>query len=131
MSAVATHGAQGVPSGSTTTFRALIDDRLRHGKTMSLDDAIAVIVPVCTDLKERHARGEAYFVHASAIARMPDGLMRLAPALAVPPSDPRDRSAIAREVLKTGKPGNARASVFAVGAMLYEALTGTPVGPGM
>lgn len=98
---------------------------------MSLDDAIAVIVPVCLDLKERHAKGEVHYVHASAIARSPDGLFRLEPTLAVPPKDAKDKAALAPEVLKSNSPGNSRASVFAVGAMLYEAVCGVPVGPGM
>jgi eukaryotic-like serine/threonine-protein kinase len=108
-----------------------MDSRRAEGRRLSLDDAIAIIVPVCTDLKERHARGEAHFVHPSAIAAGPDGLMRLNPQLAVNPSDPRDRAALAPEVLRSNAPGNARATVFAVGAMLYEAVCGTPVGPGM
>lgn len=108
-----------------------MDARRAEGRRLSLDDAIAVIVPVCVDLKERHARGEAHFVHASAIVAGPDGLMRLSPELAQSPTDPRDRAALAPEVLKSNAPGNARASVFAVGAMLYEAVSGTPVGPGM
>jgi len=35
---------------------------------MSLQEAVAVIVPVCLDLKERHLRGEKLYVHPSAIA---------------------------------------------------------------
>ena len=108
-----------------------MDSRRAEGRRLTLDDAIAVIVPVCTDLKERHARGEAHYVHPSAIASGPDGLMRVEPQLAVNPTDPRDRAALAPEVLRTNSPGDARASVFAVGAMLYEAVCGTPVGPGM
>jgi hypothetical protein len=108
-----------------------MDARKADGRRLSLDDAIAVIVPVCVDLKARHARGEAHFVHPSAIATGPDGLMRIVPELAVNPTDPRDRASLAPEVLKSGAPGNARATVFAVGAMLYEAVCGTPVGPGM
>lgn len=132
MSAVASHAASGVQSASSsTTFRAVIESRTSQGQRMSLDDAIAIIVSVCTDLKERHARGETHWVHASAIARGPDGLFRLNPALAVPPKDPKDRAALAPEVVKANAPGNARASVFAVGAMLYEAVCGVPVGPGM
>lgn len=132
MSAVASHAAKGVQSGSSsTTLRAVIAEGAAAGRLLSLDDAIAIIVPLCTDLKERHARGEHHWVHASAVERGPDGLFRLNPALATPPTDPRDRAALAPEVVKANAPGNARASVFAVGAMLYEALCGTPVGPGM
>lgn len=132
MSVVAQRAASsGVHSAAGTTFRALLESRRSQGQRVSLDDAIAVIVPVCTDLKERHARGEKCWVHPSAIAKGPDGLMRLNPALATPPKDARDRASLAPEVVRTNQPGNARASVFAVGAMLYEALTGSPVGPGM
>ncbi|MBX3264098.1 MAG: hypothetical protein KF782_30785, partial [Labilithrix sp.] len=131
MSALASPAAAGVHPSAPTTFRAVMDSRRAEGRRLSLDDAIAVIVPVCTDLKERHARGEALYVHPSAIATCPDGLMRVIPELAVPPTDPRDRAALAPEVLRANGPGNARASVFAVGAMLYEAVCGTPVGPGM
>lgn len=108
-----------------------MDARKADGRRLSLDDAIAVIVPVCVDLKARHDRGETHFVHPSAISTGPDGLMRLCAELAVNPADPRDRAALAPEIVKSGNPGNARASVFAVGAMLYEAVCGTPVGPGM
>ncbi len=132
MSALASPATQGVhTSGATTTFRAIMESRRAEGRRLSLDDAIAVIVPVCVDLKERHDRGEMYFVHPSAISSSPDGLMRLNPQLAVNPKDAKDRAALAPEVLKSNAPGDARATVFAVGAMLYEALTGSPVGPGM
>lgn len=123
--------SSGLHSSAATTFRALLDARRAQGQRLSLDDAIAVIVPVCTDLKERHARGERLWVHPSAIARSPDGLMRLHPQLATPPRDARDRAALAPEVVRSNAPGDARASVFSVGAMLYEAVTGSPVGPGM
>ena len=131
MSALASPATAGVHPSAPTTFRAVMDSRRAEGRRLSLDDAIAVIVPVCVDLKERHARGEAHYVHPSAISSGPDGLMRLNPQLAINPKDPRDRAALAPEVLRSNGPGDARASVFAVGAMLYEAVCGTPVGPGM
>ena len=131
MSALASPASKGVQTSAQVTFRAVMDSRRAEGRRLSLDDAIAIIVPVCVDLKERHARGEAHYVHPSAISSGPDGLMRLNPQLATNPKDPRDRAALAPEVLRSNGPGNARASVFAVGAMLYEAVCGTPVGPGM
>jgi hypothetical protein len=51
-------------------------------------------------------------------------LSRAAPAIA------RDRACLAPEV-KHGQAGDARASVFSIGAILYELLTGEVVGPGM
>lgn len=132
MSAVASPAATGAKAaGVTRTLRAIIDARRSEGKRVTLDDAISFIVPLCLDLKERHARGEKLFVHPAAVAVSPDGLMRLSPELAGNPKDARDRAALAPEVLKSNQPGNARASVFAVGAMLYEAVTGHTVGPGM
>ncbi|HEY8072922.1 MAG TPA: hypothetical protein VIF62_02400, partial [Labilithrix sp.] len=47
------------------------------------------------------------------------------------PKDARDRASLAPELVKASQPGDARASVFAIGAMLYEAVTLSPVGPGM
>ena len=132
MSAVAASAAKGIHlAPSSHTFRAILESRRAEGRRLTLDDAIAVLVPVCVDLKARHDRGEALYVHPSAIANGPDGLMRIHPALAVPPTKAADKSALAPELVKANAPGNARASVFAVGAMLYEAVTGGAVGPGM
>ena len=131
MSAVAASAAGAYSAPSSKTFRSILEARRAEGRRLSLDDAIAVLVPVCVDLKARHDRGELLYVHPSAIASGPDGLMRIHPALAVPPTQPRDRAALAPELVKATAPGNARASVFAVGAMLYEAVTGSAVGPGM
>lgn len=98
---------------------------------MSLEEAVAVIVPVCLDLQARHTRGERLLVHPSAIAPGADGLARLDPRLSGPPSHPFDRSCLAPELQQTLAPGDARSSVYAVGAILYEMVTGLHVGPGM
>ena len=98
---------------------------------MSLDEAVAVIVPVCMDLNERHARGERVYVHPSAIAPGADGLARLNPALALLPTQTFDKHCLAPELQRTLEPGDACSSVFSVGAMLYEMLTGLHVGAGM
>ncbi len=131
MTAVAAPAAGAYTAPSSKTFRSLLEAKRAANGRLALDDAIAVLVPVCVDLKARHERGEALYVHPSALASGPDGVMRVAPALSVPPIAPRDRAALAPELVATGAPGTARASVFAVGAMLYEAVTGSPVGPGM
>jgi hypothetical protein len=98
---------------------------------VSLEEAVAVIVPVCLDLQERHARGELLFVHPSAIAPGPDGVARLKPRLAVAPTNPADRHCLAPELQRTLEPGDACASVYSLGAMLYEMISGEHVGPAM
>ncbi len=98
---------------------------------MTLDEAVATIVPLCLDLKERHDRGEHVYVHPSCVAPGPDGLARLSSRLAASPTNPRDRVCMAPELHRSLEPGGARASVFSIGAMLYEMVTGSTIGPGM
>ncbi len=98
---------------------------------MSLDEAVAVLVPVLMDLNERHARGERLYVHPSAIAPGADGLARLQPNLAVVPTQPFDKHCLPPELQRTLEPGDACASVFSIGAMLYEMVTGLHVGAAM
>ncbi len=113
------------------TLRTLIDQRKADGQRFSLDEAIAIIVPLCLDLKERHDRGETVYVHPSCIAPGPDGLARLQPQLAVAPTNGVDRACLAPELQRTMTPGNSRASVYSVGAVLYELVTGQHIGPAM
>jgi hypothetical protein len=126
-----TLGAHPVPSSRTPTLRSLLDARRAEGRRLSLAEAIAVIVPVILDLEQRHSRGERVLVHPSSIAPGADGLARFDPRLTQPPSHPFDRHCLAPELVRTFEPGDARASVFAVGAILYEMVTGEHVGPAM
>lgn len=113
------------------SLRTLIDQRLAQGRKFSLDESIAIIVPLCLDLKQRHDAGEHVYVHPSCVAPGPDGLARLQPRLAIMPTNPRDRACLAPELQRTLSPGNSRASVFSVGAVLYELVTGAAIGPAM
>ena len=113
------------------TLRALLDARRAEGRTMSLDEAIAVIVPLCLDLHERHARGEKLYVHPSGIAPDATGLAKINARLALVPTNTHDRHCLAPELQSTLEPGDARASVYSVGAILYEMVTGSHVGPAM
>ncbi|MDP8998727.1 MAG: hypothetical protein M3O46_01300, partial [Myxococcota bacterium] len=114
-----------------TNLRSLLDARRSDGRRMSLEQSIAIIVPVCVDLESRHARGERLFVHPSAIAPSADGLARLQTPLAVPPTHLLDRHCLAPELQRTLQPGDACSSVFSLGAILYELITGQHVGPAM
>ncbi len=98
---------------------------------MSVEEAVAVLVPVCLDLNERHARGERLYVHPSAIAPGADGLARLDTALALVPTQGSDKHCLAPELQRTLEPGDACSSVFSVGAILYEMVTGQHIGAAM
>jgi hypothetical protein len=98
---------------------------------MSIHEAVAIVVPLCLDLAARHESGARLYVHPSCIAPGADGLARLDPARMAPPTHPRDRVCVPPELLASGEPGDSTASVFSVGAILYEVLTGQPIGPGM
>ncbi len=113
------------------TLRALLEARRAEGRRMSLEEAIAIAVPVCIDLRDRHARGELLYVHPSAIAPSGDGLARVQTKLAVAPTRHDDKHCLAPELQRSLQPGDACASVFALGAMLYEMVTGQHIGPAM
>jgi hypothetical protein len=98
---------------------------------MSIEEAIAVVVPVCLDLAERHARGEKLYVHPSSIAPGADGLARVNPRLSLVPTNPSDKYCLAPELLRTLEPGDACSSVYSIGGILYEMVTGQHVGPAM
>jgi hypothetical protein len=98
---------------------------------LSLAEAIAIIVPVCLDLRDRHSRGERVYVHPSTIAPSADGLARVQTGLAAAPMQHQDKCCVAPELQRTLEPGDACSSVFSLGAMLYEMVTGQHVGPGM
>jgi hypothetical protein len=98
---------------------------------MALAEAVAVIVPVCLDLQERHQRGEKLYVHPSAIAPGADGLARVNARLSLVPTNPFDKHCLAPELQRTLEPGDSRSSVYSLGAILYEMVTGHHIGPAM
>ena len=124
------HSAHAAQSTSPT-LRSLLDARRAQGMCMSVEEAVAVAVPLCLDLQERHTRGERLYVHPSAIAAGADVDARLDPRLAVVPTHALDRPCLAPELQRTLEPGDMCSSVFAVGAILYEMVTGQAVGPAM
>ena len=86
--AVAQSRGPSAPQGAPVpTLRQLLEARLQEKRRFSLDEAIAIAVPLCLDLKTRHDKGEKVFVHPSCIAPGADGLARVASHLATAPSN--------------------------------------------
>ncbi|MFO0553227.1 MAG: hypothetical protein U0271_32880 [Polyangiaceae bacterium] len=112
------------------SLREALDSKRVQGDRFTLKETIAIIVPLCTELAALHASGRRAFLHPSAIHRFGSPSFLDVTQLEVLPPNPRDRAAVAPECRK-GQPGDASASVFSVGAILYELLTGEAVGPGM
>src|SRR5262245_40560389 len=117
-----------IPEG---TLRAEMETRRNSRQRFSIREAIGVVVPLCTQLADLHAQGRTVFVHPSSLA-IQDGVgaVLVEHAAHTPPTLPRDRACLAPEERK-GVEGDARASVFTIGAILYELLTNHSVGPGM
>lgn len=113
------------------TLRFDMDQRHANGQRYSLREVISLLVPLCVDLAEHHTRGEKFAVTPSVIRLASGSRVTLILAAARnPPKLVRDRACIAPEE-RAGRGGDARSTVFSVGAMMYELLTGQSVGPGM
>jgi hypothetical protein len=127
MSQAATTTEGAVPSGS---LREAIEIKRVRGETFNMRDAVAIVVPLCTHLHQNHAGGRRFLVYPSVLVHGKAGTELDFDGAKQPPTHQRDRAAIAPECRK-GQPGDDRASVFSIGAILYELVTGEVVGPGM
>jgi hypothetical protein len=108
-----------------------MERRRALGKTFSIKEAVNIIVPLCVEVSHRHARGERLFIHPSSILVGAPGQVQIATDVAsVPPTHDRDKACLAPEE-KHGQAGDSRSSVFTIGAIFYELLTGELVGPAM
>jgi hypothetical protein len=121
-------------TGAHATLRTLLESRRADKTLLSLGEAAAIIVPLCLDLQQRHARGEQLLLHPSCVESEASGLARFVPrddGRPFVPEDPRDRACTPPELCATHAPGGARQTVYSIGAILYECVTGGSVGPGM
>jgi hypothetical protein len=106
-----------------------MERRRAVGERHSLRETVAIVVPLCVEVADRHARGERLYLTPSCVTL--DGTARVDPQLArQAPVLPRDRACLAPEE-RSGQAGDARASVYAIGALVYELVTGETVGPAM
>lgn len=112
------------------SLRAEMNARSASNEHFTLTDALSIVVPLCTQLAKLHGEGKTFFVHPSSLFYTDEGVELLFDRAQQLPSDAHDRACLAPETRK-GTPGDARSSVFSIGAVFYELLTGTSVGPGM
>jgi hypothetical protein len=112
------------------SLREELEKRRARGETFDIRETIAIGVPLCTRLAELHATGARLYVHPSIVTYAHNNLEIMEDRMHAAPVHSRDRACLAPEERK-GTEGDAGASVFAVGAILYEMLTGASVGPGM
>jgi eukaryotic-like serine/threonine-protein kinase len=129
------HGHPGaIPSSgfaTTHTLREALGRRAAAGQRVPLEVAIGQLVPLCLELAEVHDQGYGFYLHPSSITETTDGRLTLAREMAMLlPADARDRACMPPET-QPGQLNDARGNVYAVGAILYEMVTGENVGRGM
>lgn len=112
------------------SLRARLEELRSRGTQLNLKQAVGIVVPLCVQLADLHRAGQKLFLHPSMLVEDQYGFFQVAPQAAQqPPILPRDKACLPPEA--KAAPGAARASVFGVGAILYELVTGAAVGPGM
>src|SRR5438093_358320 len=114
-----THGTAAGTQLTPGTLRAEMETRRAGRQRFEVREAIGIVVPLCTQLAQLHAHGKTVFVHPSSLAYTNTGAFLMEEHAHQPPSHQRDRACLAPEERK-GTEGDARASVFTIGAILYE-----------
>jgi eukaryotic-like serine/threonine-protein kinase len=117
------------------SLRALMESKRSGGSRFSVQETLKLVVPLCVELAKQHETHPKLFVHPSSIKLNEAGEPFLDVSLAnKAPVFPQDRACLAPEIKGTkgaAQPGDKRASVFALGAIMYELLTSEFVGPSM
>jgi hypothetical protein len=122
-----------IPSSGfgTHTLRDALTRRAAVGQRLPLETAVGQLVPLCLELAEVHDQGYGFYLHPSSVVETSDGRLTLSREMAtLLPSDARDRACLPPET-QPGQLNDARGNVYAIGAILYEMVTGESVGRNM
>lgn len=122
--------ATSAPRHSVPTLRQLIEHHQRTRTPVTLAAALDIVVPLCGAVADIHQKGFGLYVYPSNLVLGPQGYTVSSELAARPPESPEDRACMPPEASPT-ELGNARTSVYSIGAVLYELLTGMSVGPSM
>lgn len=117
-------------SEAEITLRSRIEEQRASGHPMDVPHAIGLVVALAVELADQHREGYQFFVYPSALFEGEDNHYHASAQSARPPTDPRDLACLPPELQGT-QPGSFRASVYAIGAILYELITLESVGPRM
>lgn len=112
----------------STTLRQELQQR--QGNPLMLEQAIGRLLPLCAEVERWHVEGRRCLVHASNTLLGPEGLSLRSGSEALQPQHASDQACLAPE-LASHQLGDRRASVFAIGALLYEMVTARTVGSDM
>lgn len=118
------------PNTTEITLRSRIDALRTLGRPLDIAHAVGILVPLAVELADQHRQGYQFFVYPGALYEGQDGNFHASQLSAQPPTDPRDLACLPPES-RGSLPGTGHASVYAIGAMLYELITLGSVGAGM
>ncbi|MSP24355.1 MAG: hypothetical protein EXR75_04170 [Myxococcales bacterium] len=113
------------------TLRVEIERRRDAGERFTMKQTVALMVPLITRVAEAHHAGERFILTPSSIRYVGSGAKLDLALASATQSSPRDRACLAPELRGHGTNGDESASVFSIGAILYELVTMSSIGPGM
>lgn len=111
-------------------LRQFIETHRNERKPIGLTTAVDIVVQLCVSVAEIHQQGFGLYVYPSNVVRGPRGFTVSREQSTELPLVLADQACLPPETLPN-ELGNSRSSVYSIGAILYELLTGASVGPQM
>jgi eukaryotic-like serine/threonine-protein kinase len=122
--------ATSAPGHAVHTLRQIIEHHKSSRTPISFVAALDIVVPLCGAVADIHQQGFGLYVYPSNLTLGPRGYTVSSELAARPPELREDRACMPPEA-SPNQLGNQSTSVYSIGAILYELLTGMSVGPTM